>query len=107
MTFFVVVIAAVVAFLVVVGFIADVVVNSFYNMAKKQDKIKWWITLGTAFRWAIDPFVFLFLMNLYVPIDIVPLYLPIFLLITPLVIGEGAVTGYIAYKIYNRVNKIS
>jgi len=91
--------------LIVVGFIADVVVNSFYKPAKKQNKIKWWITIGTAFRWAIDPFVFLLLMNFYAPIDIVPIYLPIFLLLTPLVIAEGAATGYIAYKIYNRVKK--
>ncbi len=93
--------------LILVGFVADVVVNSFYKIAKKNDKIKWWITLGSAFRWAIDPFIFLIIINLHVATDILPIYLPIFLLLTPLIVVEGAATGYIAYKIYIRVNKTS
>jgi len=93
--------------IIVTGLIADIVVNSFYEMAKKQDKLKLWITLGNAFRWGIDPFLGLVIFNFYLSIDIIALYLRFYVLLTPLVIAEGAATGYIGYKIYNRVKKTS
>jgi len=92
--------------LILVGLIVDVVVNSFYNLARTQGKIKLWLTLGTAFRWAIDPFVYIFIVNFYIATDVIPIYLPIFLLLTPLILAEGAATGYFAYKIYFRLKKI-
>jgi hypothetical protein len=91
--------------IIVTGLIADIVVNSFYKMAKKHGKLKLWITLGNAFRWAIDPFIGLVIFNLYLPINIIAIYLQFYVLLTPLVIAEGAITGYIGYKIYNRVKK--
>ena len=91
--------------IIVTGLIADIVVNSFYKMAKRQDRLRLWITLGNAFRWGIDPFIGLVIFNLYLPVDIIALYLSFYVLLTPLVVAEGAVTGYIGYKIYNRVKK--
>ena len=91
--------------IIVTGLIADIVVNSFYKMAKKHGKLKLWITLGNAFRWGIDPFIGLVIFNFYLPIDIIVFYLQFYVLLTPLIIAEGAVTGYIGYKIYNRVKK--
>jgi hypothetical protein len=62
-----------------------------------------WIISGTAFLWAIDPFIFILIMKLYIPYNIILSYLAIMVLMLPIIIAEGALTGYIAYKIYIRI----
>ena len=91
--------------IIATGLIADIVVNSFYEMAKRKDRLKLWITLGNAFRWGIDPFIGLVIFSFYLPVNVIAFYLSFYVLLTPLVITEGAVTGYIGYKIYNRVKR--
>ena len=66
-----------------------------------------WIILGNAFRWGIDPFIAITILDFYSPLDVIALYLPFYVLLTPIILGQGAVTGYIGYKIYNRVKKTS
>ena len=92
--------------IIATGLIADIIVNSFYKMAKRKDRLKLWITLGNAFRWRIDLFIGLVIFNFYSSVYIIALYLSFYFLLTPLVIAEGAITGYIGYKIYNRVKNL-
>lgn len=92
--------------LIAVGFVVDVVVNSFYNAAQKRGKLSLWLTSGTAFRWAIDPFIFILIWTLYIPLDIIASYLSVLVLLLPIIMVEGALTGYIAYKIYIRIEKV-
>ena len=92
--------------LIAVGFVVDVVVNSFYNAAQKRGKLSLWLTSGTAFRWAIDPFIFILIWTLYIPFNIIDSYLSVLVFLLPIIIVEGALTGYIAYKIYTRIKKV-
>jgi len=91
--------------IILTGLVSDIVVNSFYKIAKKQNRLRMWSILGNAFRWGIDPFFAVFILDFYSPADVVALYLPIYIMLLPLVLAQGSLAGYVGYKIYNRVKK--
>ena len=90
-------------------FTLDLVFNSLYNSFKKKDKLGQWAVLGQVFYWTLSPFLILLSFSLFHPLVgvIVNWFIPVMSIMLPVMIVEAIIGGYIGYKIYRRVEKIS
>ena len=99
--------AALVAILT--SFIIDVVFNSYYGFFKRKNKLLWWVILGQVYSWTTQPIWTLLFVSLFLaPFEAVlrNWFIPIILVVFPLIIIEAIAGGYIGYRIYGRVKKL-
>ncbi|MCR3907104.1 MAG: hypothetical protein QCH99_00130 [Candidatus Bathyarchaeota archaeon] len=89
----------------ITGFIMDITFNTFYEKFQRQGQLKWLVILQMAFSSTLD----IFLRNLIFPILMPPEFTSTFTSITlmlfPLILFYGIIGGYIAFKIYSRINE--
>ena len=100
-------IAAVVV--VLTSFIMDIVFNSFYQSFKRRNKLLWWGILSQVYSHTTQPiWTLLFVSLLLAPFENVlrNWFIPIILVVFPLIIIEAIAGGYIGYRIYRRVEKL-
>jgi hypothetical protein len=90
-------------------FALDLVFNSVYISFKKRGQLARWAIFGQVFYWTLSPFVILLTLSLFYPINgvITTWFIPVMSIMLPVMIIEAIVGGYMGYKIYRRVEKIS
>jgi hypothetical protein len=89
--------------------IIDVVFNSYYESFRQKNKLLWWAILSQLFFWSTHTiWILVFSSLLFYPIEGVLQYwfIPVALVMLPVMIVESIAGGYIGYKIYRRVEKI-
>jgi hypothetical protein len=95
---------------ILTSFIIDVVFNSYYGFFKRKNKLRWWVILSQVYSWTTQPIWTLLFVALFIaPFEAVfrNWFIPIILVMLPVIIIEAIVGGYIGYKIYRRVEKLA
>src|SRR3989304_3497970 len=87
----------------ITGFLADLVINSFYETFKKREKLDWWSVSGALLFWVMLPFSALLIRPLFYSPEAVALFANVVLLLLPVIIAESIAGGYLGYRIYLRV----
>jgi hypothetical protein len=90
-------------------FALDLVFNSVYVSFKKRGQLIRWAIFGQVFYWALSPFVILFTLSLFYPLQgvIATWFIPVMSIMLPVMVIEAIAGGYIGYQIYRRVERIS
>ena len=91
----------------ITAFVADLIVNSFYDRFRKRGKLKWWSISGSLFFWVMLPFFSLLVRPLFFAFEAVLLFANVVLLLLPLIIIESLAGGYLGYRIFLRLRKDS
>jgi hypothetical protein len=89
--------------------IIDIFFNSFYSYFKRKNKLFWWIILAQLYFWSTHTlWILVFTSILYFPFESVIQYwfIPVALVMLPIMIIEAIIGGSIGYKIYRRVEKL-
>jgi hypothetical protein len=89
--------------------IIDIFFNSFYNYFKRKNKLLWWIILAQLYYWSTHTlWILVFTSILYFPFESVIQYwfIPVALVMLPIMIIEAIIGGSIGYKIYRRVERL-
>jgi hypothetical protein len=89
--------------------IVDLVFNSFYGIFERKKKLLQWVLLGQVYYWSTHSlWVLLFSSLLLYPFEALlnNWFIPIMLVMLPVIIIEGIAGSYIGYKTYRRVEKI-
>jgi hypothetical protein len=89
--------------------IIDVFFNSFYSYFKRKNKLFWWIILAQLYFWSTHTlWILVFTSILYFPFESVIQYwfIPVALVMLPIMILEAIIGGSIGYKIYRRVERL-
>jgi hypothetical protein len=89
--------------------IIDIFFNSFYSYFKRKNKLFWWIILAQLYFWATHTiWILVFTTILYYPFESVIQYwfIPVALVMLPIMIIEALIGGSIGYKIYRRVERL-
>jgi hypothetical protein len=89
--------------------IIDIFFNSFYSYFKRKNKLFWWIILAQLYFWSTHTlWILVFTSFLYFPFESVIQYwfIPVALVMLPIMIIEAIIGGSIGYKIYRRVEKL-
>lgn len=89
--------------LILTGFPADLIVNSLYNMFKKDDKLVFWSILSALFFFLVLPFLQIQFFPLFLPKQIVEVFTNIVIIMLPWIIGGSIIGGFFGYKIYLRI----
>jgi len=90
---------------VITAFVADLVLNSFYKLAKNHDRLQWWSVIGTLLFWVMLPFFSLLIRPLFFSPEAVALFANVILVLLPVIVIEAIAGGYLGYRIYLRVRK--
>jgi len=90
-------------------FALDLVFNSVYVYFNKGGQLEKWAIFSQVFYWTLSPFVILFTLSLFYPLEgvLATWFIPVMSIMLPVMIAEAFVGGYIGYQIYRRVEKIS
>lgn len=84
----------------------DVIPNSFYSYFKTKNKVMIWGILSTlGFIWS-DVLLRAIMYPFFLPMEYVSTYLWITLLLSPVIIIETSIGGFLGFKIYERVKKL-
>ena len=86
-----------------VAFLGDIGINSCYNEFKKSDKLKIWAVSTTTVFWLAMPYISILLMPLFASEETINNFIKIVLVLSPIIIIESIIGGYLGYKIYKRV----
>jgi hypothetical protein len=89
--------------------IIDIFFNSFYSYFKRKNKLFWWIIIAQLYFWSTHTlWILVFTSFLYFPFESVIQYwfIPVALVMLPIMIIEAIIGGSIGYKIYRRVEKL-
>ena len=89
----------------IMGFVADLILNSLYGAFKKMEGLKWWSILGALLFWVTLPFLSLLIRPFFYSPEAVALFASVVLLLLPVIIAEAIAGGYLGYRIYLRVKK--
>ena len=92
------------------SFIVDVVFNSVYGSFKRKNRLLWWATLSLVYYYATHSlWIVLFSSLLFYPFEVVMKnwFIPIMSVMLPVMILEAIAGGYLGYKIYRRIEKLT
>jgi hypothetical protein len=90
--------------------IADVVFNSLYGRFKERGKLLWLSIMAVTFFFGVGPFLavlFFWLFPVYFPASVLTPILITITLALPVIIALSLTGGYLGFKIYKRVEKLS
>jgi hypothetical protein len=90
---------------VITAFLADLIINSFYETFRKREKLKWWSIVGAVFFWVMMPFFSLLIRPLFYSLEAVALFANVVLLLLPVIIVESVAGGYLGYIIFLRLKR--
>lgn len=96
--------------LILTSFIIDVVFNSYYGFFKRRNKLLWWVILSQVYSYTTQPiWTLLFVALFLAPFEAVlrNWFIPIILVLLPVIIVEAIAGGYIGYKIFKRLEKLT
>ena len=89
--------------------VIDVVFISFYDFFKQKNKLLWWAILAQIYFWSTHTiWILVFTSILYYPFEMALQYwfIPVALVMLPIMIVEAIAGSYLGYKIYRRVENL-
>lgn len=89
----------------ITSFVTDIIFNSFYEKFQRQRQLKWLAMLQMTFVSILDIFLRILLFPVLMPPEFTITFTSVTLTLFPLILFYGILAGYIAFKIYSRVNK--
>ena len=89
----------------IMGFVADLILNSLYSTFKKKEGLKLWSILGSLLFWVMLPFLSLLIRPLFYSPEAVALFANVVYLLLPVIIAEAIAGGYLGYRIFLKVRK--
>jgi hypothetical protein len=90
---------------IITAFLADLIINSFYETSKKHGKLKRWSISGSLLFWLLLPFFSLLTRSLYYSFQAIVLFADVILLLLPVIVAESIAGGYLGYRIFLRLRK--
>jgi hypothetical protein len=91
-------------------FIVDVVFNTFYGIFEQKKKVLWLIIIFQVYYWITHSVWALLYFTLFFPPTFEQMmiywFIPIMLILIPIMVIEGLIGGFTGYKIYRRVEKL-
>ncbi len=90
--------------LILAGFPADLILNSIYNLFKKDDKLVFWSILSALFFFLVLPFLQIQFFPLFLSQQVVEAFTNIVIIMLPWIIGGSIIGGFFGYKIYSRIS---
>ena len=94
---------------IVNAFTIDIVFNSFHGFFERRNRLQWWVIPTQLYYWGTHSiWTLVFTSLLFYPFEAAMQYwfIPVALVMLPVMIVEAVAGGYIGYKIYRRVEKI-
>ena len=91
--------------LIVVGFVCDLFLNSFYGHFKRNNKFLWWSIITATVFMVINPLAISINMFLFYTPEVFSGFFSLMFLMLPVIIIESIIGGYISHRIYIRVFK--
>ena len=95
---------------IVNAFTIDIVFNSFHGFFERRNKLHWWVILTQLYYWSTHSIWVLLLGSLLFfrfELALQFWFIPIMSVMLPVMIVEAVAGGYIGYKVYRRVEKIT
>lgn len=92
--------------IIIHGIQGDVILNTFYGFFEKRGKLLWWSIFVSVEYFIVSPFLSIIWFSILFPPAFVTLFINTIFLLFPLSIAESILGGYVAYKIYQRIEKI-
>ncbi|MEJ2242431.1 MAG: hypothetical protein P8Y18_09860 [Candidatus Bathyarchaeota archaeon] len=89
----------------ITGFLSDLIFNSFYVKFQRQKRLKWLVIIQLTFASTVDAFLRMGLLPFLMPAEFTSTLTSVISFLFPLILFYGIIGGYIAYKIYSRVNQ--
>lgn len=90
---------------IITAFLADLIINSFYEKSRKRDKLKRWSISGSLLFWLMLPFFSLLTHSLFYSFKAIVFAADVILLLLPVIIAESIAGGYLGYRIFLRLRK--
>jgi hypothetical protein len=87
--------------------LVDIIFNSLYGPFKRRNKLHWLAILPVSFFFIVSPFIDLLFASIFVPFELLWLTYSFVAMMLPLIVGLSITGGYIGYRIYKRVEKIT
>jgi len=81
--------------------------NSGYPFFQKKNRLVWLSIFGSLFYFGAGPYLDVLILSLFYPPTIIAPALTALSLMFPVIIVEAIAGGYIGYKIYKRVEKLT
>ncbi|MFC1487434.1 hypothetical protein ACFLRN_07110 [Thermoproteota archaeon] len=93
---------------IVNSLIVDLIFNSLHESFERKNRLIWWVILAQGYYWATHSIWLLFLSLPFYPLEQIlgNWFIPIMLVMLPVVIIEAIAGGFIGYKIFRRVEKV-
>lgn len=88
--------------IILAGFQADIILNSFYGSFKKKNRLSWWSMLTGVEFFLVLPFLQILIFPLFFPPQFVAGFTNVVVIMLPWIIGGAVVGGFLGYKLYKR-----
>ena len=88
------------------GIQGDIILNSFYGYFEKKGKLLWWSIFCSVEFFIVSPFLSILWFSIIFPPAFVTTFTNTILILLPLSITESVAGGFIAHKIYQRIEKV-
>jgi hypothetical protein len=95
---------------IVNAFTIDIVFNSFHGFFERRNRLQWWVILTQLYYWGTHSIWTLLLGSLLFfsfEMAFQFWFIPVMSVMLPVMIVEAVAGGYLGYKIYRRVEKIT
>ena len=86
-------------------FIQDVLFNSVYGFFEKRKKLKWFSMLLGFEGLTVDAFMRILMYPFLMPPEFASTYFSVTLMMLPVILLNGILGGYFAFKIHERIRK--
>ena len=93
--------------LVVAGFLSDFIFNSIYAYFCTKKMLNYWAILAALFTIGINPFLTVITMFFFYPPIVMTSFIQLVLLLSPVIIIEALIGGYIGFVLFNKLKNIS
>lgn len=93
--------------LIIGGFLSDFIFNSIYNYFCTKKRLKYWAILATLFTIGINLFLTVLNMVLFYPPTVMTSFIHVVSLLSPVIIIEALIGGYIGFVLFNRIKNTS
>jgi hypothetical protein len=87
------------------GLLEDLIFNSFHQVFKTNNKLMWWGIFVALFGVSLNLALTFLNMHLFYSPEALSSFVSVVTLLSPVIILESAIGGYIGYKVFERVTQ--
>ena len=91
--------------MILAGFLGDLIFNSFHQIFKTNNKLMWWSIFAALFSILLNLTLTFLNMYLFYPPEVLTSFVAVITLLSPVVIIESVIGGYIGYNVFERIKE--